>query len=126
MPKRLPTPTGVAVPQGCGVRDSKHVSANGAADAHHRLNPLPLHCPVGAGASDAEQIGELSGAVLVAMKQGYQVRFLPVMEFGLLTTETPDLLLLPCCRSCELSRTGHRGFGRIGLAATGLRDTIAR
>jgi len=45
-------------------------------------------------------------------RQGYQVRFLPVIEFGLLTPQTPDLLLLPCCRSCEPPRTCHCGFGQ--------------
>ena len=84
------------------LRDSKQVSANGAANAHDRQNPLPLHCPVDGGAGDAEQVGELSGAVLATIKQSHQVRFLPVIKFGLLTPQMPfglgDLHPLSCAQ----------------------------
>ena len=71
------------------LRDSKQVSTNGAADAHDRPNPLPIHCPVDGGAGDAEQVGELSRAVLAAIEQGHQVSFLPTVQLGLLTPRMP-------------------------------------
>ena len=83
--KRLRHQQGVAVPQGSDLWDSKKVSTNGAADAHDRPDPLPFHCPADGRAGNAEQVGELSGAVLATIKQSHQVRFLPVIKFGLLT-----------------------------------------
>src|SRR5680860_433467 len=38
-------------------------------------HPFLLHCPVDGRASDAEQVGELSGAVLPRTTQSHQVRF---------------------------------------------------
>ena len=48
-----------------------------------------LHCPIDSGAGDAEQVSELSGAVIAALEQSDQVRFLLLIEFGLLAAQTP-------------------------------------
>jgi hypothetical protein len=52
-------------------------------------SPLPFHCPVDGGTSYAEQVGEFSGAVVPAVEQSHQVRFLPVVQLGLLTRKRP-------------------------------------
>jgi hypothetical protein len=41
------------------------------------------------GAGDAEQVGELSGAVIAAIEQSQQLRFLSWVELGLLAAQTP-------------------------------------
>ena len=66
----------------------KHASTIGAADAHGRANSFSLHCPVDGGAGDAEQVGELSGAVLPALRRATRLRFLPVIQLWLLPTQT--------------------------------------
>jgi hypothetical protein len=71
------------------TRGTADTSTNGAADAHDRPNSFPLHRPVDIGASHAEQVGELSGAVLAALKEGHQMRFLPMVQLWLLATQTP-------------------------------------
>ena len=72
----------VAVPQGaaCGTWQSAN-----RADALARASPLSLTGAINGGAGHAEQVGELSGGVLAAPEQGHQVRFLPLIELGLLT-----------------------------------------
>jgi len=45
--------------------------------------------PVDGRASNPEQVGELSGAALPALKQGHQMRFLSAIELGLPATQTP-------------------------------------
>ena len=59
------------------------------ADAQHVARSLTLHRPIDSGAGDAEQIGELSGAVIAALEQSHKVRFLPLIELGLFTAQTP-------------------------------------
>src|SRR5665811_2325953 len=88
-PKGLRHQDGVGCPAGvwsAGLR--KQASTNGVADAHGRALPFALHSPVDGRAGDAEQVGELRGAVLTAIEQGHQVRFLPMIQLGLLVAQS--------------------------------------
>ena len=78
-------------------------------------HPLWLHCPVDRGADDAEQVGELSGAVLAAIQQGNQVRFLPAIQLELLATQTSPWCERPSCLRC----CDHRANPRIPLRSPG-------
>src|SRR5450759_982068 len=64
-------------------------SADRGADAHDLASSLSFHCPVDGRAGDAEQVGELSGAVIAPFEQSHQVRYLSLIELGLLTAQTP-------------------------------------
>ena len=88
MPKRVQHEEGAAFRKVCHARQQTP-STNGAADTHDRPHWLPLHRPVDGRASDPEQVGVRSSAVLPALKQGHQVRFLPAIELGLLAMQTP-------------------------------------
>src|SRR5664280_596205 len=66
-----------------------HWSGNDGSDARAGTGSLSLHRPVDSRAGDAEQVGELSGAVLASMKQSHHVCFLPMVQLWLLTTQTP-------------------------------------
>jgi hypothetical protein len=66
--QQTPTQGGVAVPQGWPAGHRKHVSADRGHTVHDGASPLPLTRPVDGGTGDSEQIGELSGAVLAAIK----------------------------------------------------------
>jgi len=72
------------------VRPAGHrnQSANRADDLA-RASPLSLTGAIDGGAGHAEQLGELSGGVLAALEQGHQVRFLPLIELGLLPRRRP-------------------------------------
>jgi hypothetical protein len=80
---------------------TKPLLGNDGARARAGASPFSFsfHRPVNGGAGDAEQVCELRGAVLATMKQSHQVRFLPLIECGLLTAQTPfgfgDLHPLP-------------------------------
>ena len=65
----------------CGT--AQHALTIGVPSTHGRAKPLPLHCPVDGRAGDAEQVGELSAAVLPRTTQSNQVRFLPVIAGNL-------------------------------------------
>ena len=84
-----------------GVPAGHHMepSADLGADAYDVASSLSFHGPIDSGAGDAEQVGELSRAVITAFEQSHQVRFLPLIELGLLTTQMPfglgDLHALP-------------------------------
>ena len=69
----------------------EQLSGNDRAGACPRAGagPFSFHRPVDAGAGDAEQVGELRGAVLATMKQSHHVCFLPWIEFGLFAAQTP-------------------------------------
>jgi len=87
-----------------------HVSTRGA-DAYVDASTFSLTRPVDGRAGDPEQVGELSGAVLTTFEQGHQVRFLPVIELGLLTTQTPfglgDLTTWPSDATPRLPATAE-------------------
>jgi hypothetical protein len=88
--KETPAPVVGCCPAGvwpAGHR--KHASTIGVPSTHGRAKPFSLHCPVDGRAGDAEQVSELSGGVLPRTTQSHQVRFLPVIQLGLLATQTP-------------------------------------
>ena len=58
-------------------------------DAYIDASTFSLTRPVDGRASDPEQVGELSGAVLTTFEESDQVRFLPMIQLGLLTTQAP-------------------------------------
>jgi hypothetical protein len=74
---------------------------------HTGASPLPFHCPVDGGTSDAEQVGEFSGAVVPAVEQSHQMRFLPVVQLGLLAAQpsfgSGDLHALPSAQTDQVS-----------------------
>ena len=111
VPKRLRQPEGVASrrPVACGTPQTR--VNQWCCRAHDRANPLSLHCPADSRAGDTEQVGKFSGTVLAAIKQGHQVRFLPVIELGLLTTQTPfglgDLTTWPSDATPRLPATAE-------------------
>src|SRR5664280_273226 len=82
------TPAVAVVPQGYGLRDNNHVSTRGA-DAYVDASTFSLTRPVDGRASDPEQVGEVSGAVLTTFEESDQVRFLAMIQLGLLTTQAP-------------------------------------
>ena len=51
------------------------------------LDALPFDGAVDGGAADAEEFGDLGGAVLAAVHQGDEVSFLTAVELGLLATQ---------------------------------------
>ena len=59
------------------------------AGAYVDASTLLLTRPVDGRASDPEQVGELSGAVLTTFEESDQVRFLPMIQLGLLTAQLP-------------------------------------
>ena len=63
------------------------MSARGA-DAYVDASTFSLTRPVDGRASDPEQVGELGGAVLT-FEESDQVRFLPMIQLGLLTAKAP-------------------------------------
>jgi hypothetical protein len=77
----------VGVPQGVPAGHRNHVS-DGGAHAHADASPFSLTGTVDRRADDIEQVRELYGAALAAIEQGHQVRFLPLIKLGLLTTQT--------------------------------------
>src|SRR5664280_746648 len=82
------TPAVAVVPQGYGLRDNNHVSTRGA-DAYVDASTFSLTRPIDGRASDPEQVGELSGAVLTTFEESHQVRFLPMIQLGLLAAQAP-------------------------------------
>ena len=59
------------------------------ADAYVDASTFSLTRPIDGRASDPEQVGELSGAVLTTFEESDQVRFLPMIQLGLLTAQAP-------------------------------------
>src|SRR5664280_2382682 len=83
------TPGGGCCPAGAWPAGRRnHVSTRGA-DAYVDASTFSLTRPVDGRASDPEQVGELSGAVLTTFEESDQVRFLPMIQLGLLTTQAP-------------------------------------
>ena len=54
-----------------------------------RLGPVALQGAVDGGAGDAEQVGELGGAVVALPVEVHQMGFLSGVELGLLTAQLP-------------------------------------
>jgi hypothetical protein len=57
---------------------------SGLCEVRLRGRPLTFDCPVDRRAANAEQVGHLGGAVLAAVHQRHQVRFLAAVELGLI------------------------------------------
>lgn len=78
----------VGVPHGSRLRDAdKHArsaSHRGVGEFGLRGRALPLDRAVDRGTADAEELGDLEGAVLAAVDKGHEVRFLLAAELGLL------------------------------------------
>jgi len=83
----------VAVRRGVACGTSHHVSTCGD-DAYVDASTFSLTRPVDDRASDPEQVGELSGAVLTTVEESDQVRFLPMIQCGLLTAQAPLALAI--------------------------------
>ena len=73
------TPGGGCCPAGLRLLDNNHVSTRGG-DAHVDASTFSLTRPVDGRASDPEQVGELSGAVLTTFEESHQVRFLAMIQ----------------------------------------------
>src|ERR1035437_2483261 len=112
VPKRLRHKRAVLSRRGVPAGHGNHLSADRGADADDVARSLSLHCSVDGGAGDAEQVGELSGAVLAAIEQSHQVSFLPMVQLGLLATQTPfglgDLHSLSCAQPNQLGLETRR------------------
>jgi antitoxin YefM len=105
-------PRGAGVPQRCRIRDNRRrelVSALGCrlGETGSGFGALPLNGAVDSGAADAEEVGDLGGAVLATVHQGDQVCFLTAVELGLLATQ-PTLRLgdLHALASAEPDQVG--------------------
>jgi hypothetical protein len=86
------------------MRDGRRRELVSASMSHPRRRPslraLAFDGAVDGGAADAEQLSDLSGAVLAAVYQRDQVCFLAAVEVGLLSPQPAlglgDLHALPC------------------------------
>jgi hypothetical protein len=75
--------TGAVLPQGlwpAGHCSQVSASAQLCAQTRDNVSPLPFYRPVNGETSDAGQVGEFRGAVVPAVEESYQVRFLPVVR----------------------------------------------
>ena len=84
-----PTQRGRCCPAGVPAGHRNYPSGNDVGDVRAGAGSFSLHRSVNGRAGDAEQVGELSGAVLASMKQSHHVCFLPMVQLGLFTTQTP-------------------------------------
>ena len=83
---------GAGVPQGCRIRGNRRrelVSAPRCClrEAGAGFDALTFDGAVDGGAADAEEFGDLGGAVLTAVHQRDQVCFLAAVELGLLAAQ---------------------------------------
>lgn len=88
---------GAGVPIGCGTRDDRRDRRRSVLQARPREVGLrgctsAFDGAVDRGAADSEELGDLEGAVLAAVHQRDQVRFLFRVELGLLAAQPPFAL----------------------------------
>jgi hypothetical protein len=103
-----------------GLRNQLSTGDYSYAEARTGSSTLPLNCAIDGGTNDAEQVGELSGAVVPDVEESHQMCFLPVAQLGLLAAQPPfgpgDQHGLPGTQANQvgLDYVDRSGLSRVG------------